>query len=228
MDTHDLTAAYALHALDEDERARYEEHLPRCERCREELAALTESAAALAWAVESPPPPPGLRGRILEAAAGGRENVVPLRRLRPWQGIAAVAACAAIGLGIWAGTLSQSLHHEQAARSAQARAMEIYVDPTSIRYTLRGGRGTLAVDAAGRAVLVVQRLRAAPSGKTYEAWVIPPGAKPIRAGLFGGGQRAAFVPLQQPVPAGSVVAATVERSGGVDTPTSEPVLSVRT
>lgn len=228
MDTHDLTAAYALHALGEDERARYEEHLPRCERCREELAVLTESAAALAWAVESPAPPPGLRARILDAAAAERENVVPLRRLRPWQGIAAVAACAAVGLGIWAATLSHSLQREQAARSAQARAMEIYADPTSIRYPLRGGRGTLAVDATGQGVLVVQSLPPAPSGKTYEAWVITPGSKPVRAGLFPGGERAALVPLGQPVPAGSVVAATVERAGGVDTPTTQPVLSVRT
>ena len=118
MDVHDLTPAYALHALDEGERERYEEHLPRCERCREELAELTESAAALAWAVESPAPPPTLRKRILAGAAAESENVVPLRRLRPWQGIAAVAACAAIGLGIWGATLSQSLRHERAARSA--------------------------------------------------------------------------------------------------------------
>ena len=114
MDAHDLTAAYALHALDEGERGRYEEHLPRCERCRDELAVLTESAAALGWAVESPAPPPELRQRILDAAAAGRDNVVPLRARRPvWQGIAAVAACAAAGLGIWAATLHNSLARER-------------------------------------------------------------------------------------------------------------------
>ena len=35
---HDLTAAYALDALDPDEARAYEEHLAHCERCRSELA----------------------------------------------------------------------------------------------------------------------------------------------------------------------------------------------
>ena len=40
---HDLTAAYALDALDPEDARRYEAHLARCERCQEELAALSES-----------------------------------------------------------------------------------------------------------------------------------------------------------------------------------------
>ena len=68
MDVHELTPAYALHALDAEEREAFEAHLAQCERCREELAVLGESAAALAWAVESPAPPPALRAQILAAA----------------------------------------------------------------------------------------------------------------------------------------------------------------
>lgn len=228
MDVHDLTAAYALHALEPEERETYESHLARCDRCRDELARLTESAAALAWAVEAPPPPDGLRSRILEAAAADRENVVPLRRVRPWQGLAAVAACAAIGLGIWGAEATRSLHREQAARSADARAMQIWLDPAANHVELRGGHGAVAVEPTGQAVLLVRRLPAAPAGKTYEAWVIPPGAKPVRAGLFGGGSGTVMIPLGVPVPVGSVVAATVERSGGVAQPTTTPVFSVRT
>jgi anti-sigma factor RsiW len=37
-DLHDLTAAYALDALDPDEAREYEAHLARCERCRAERA----------------------------------------------------------------------------------------------------------------------------------------------------------------------------------------------
>ena len=47
---HDLTAAYALNALEPEEARRYEAHLARCERCRDEFAALSESASALAYA----------------------------------------------------------------------------------------------------------------------------------------------------------------------------------
>jgi hypothetical protein len=58
--------------------------------------------------------------------------------------------------------------------------------------------------------------------------VIPPGAKPIRAGLFEGGDALTLVPLDRPVPPGSVVAATVERSGGVDAPSQSPFLTAQT
>jgi anti-sigma-K factor RskA len=233
VDVHELTAAYALDALEPEERERYEAHLARCEPCREELASLGETATALALAVEAPPPPPALRGRILAAAAAERENVVPLPVRRPWivrtaVAAAAVAACAAVGFGVWAFTLQHSLSSERSARSAEAHAIQIYTDPASLKRPLKGGAGTLAVDRTGEAVLVVRKLPPAPAGKTYEAWVIPPGSKPIRAGLFKGGGSMTMVPLEKTVPAGSVVAATVERSGGVDAPTETPVFTAQT
>lgn len=233
MDVHELTAAYALDALGADERERFEAHLGNCAECREELAAFGETAAALAWGVESPAPPPALRERILAAAAAERANVVPLRVRRPWvvrstSAVAAVAACAAIAFGVWAATLSHSLDTERSARAAEARAVQIVMDPASTKVALRGGDGTLAVDPTGRAVLVVNRLAAAPADKVYEAWVIPPGSKPIRAGVFKGGGSMTMVPLEESVPIGSVVATTVERPGGVDSPTETPILTAQT
>ena len=79
---HDLTPAYALDALDPEDARAYEAHLARCERCRDELAALTEAAGALALATEAPPPPPDLRARILQEAQRERPNVVPMRPRR--------------------------------------------------------------------------------------------------------------------------------------------------
>jgi anti-sigma factor RsiW len=61
---HDLTAAYALDALDPEDARRYEAHLARCERCQDELAALSESASARAYATDAPAPPAELRARI--------------------------------------------------------------------------------------------------------------------------------------------------------------------
>jgi anti-sigma-K factor RskA len=223
MDTHDLTAAYALHALDDVERETYEQHLAQCERCREELAVLTESAAALAWAVESPQPPAQLRRRILDATAG--DNVVPFRARmrRPWQAIAAVAACAAIGLGIWGATVNNSLHRER----AQSSTLHIVADPASRKVELNGKRGMVAVAPDGEGVLVVEHLPAAPAGMTYEAWVIPQGGKPQRAGVFRGGGDMTMVKLDMHVPRGATVAATVEKHGGADVPTSKPLLSAQ-
>jgi anti-sigma-K factor RskA len=230
---HDLTAAYALDALDADEAEAYEAHLARCERCRAELATLTETAGALAWAVDAPAPPPGLRARVLDAAAAERANVVPLTGRPAWvfratAAAAAVAACAAVGLAVWAGVLSRSLHHERSARAADARAAQILADPAAQRIDISGGDGLVAVSPEGEGVLVVRRLPAAPAGKTYEAWVIPRGGAPKPAGLFRGGAAATIVRLRQPVPRGAVVAATVEQSGGATAPTGTPIFSART
>ena len=233
MDVHELTAAYALDALGREEREAYEAHLGRCMPCREELARLGETAAALAWGAESPAPPPALRDRILAAAAAERANVIPLPVRRSWvvravAAAAAVAACVAVGLGVWASSLSHSLDAERSARAAEARAMQIYTDPKATKVALHGGKGTLAVDQAGRGVLVVRQLQAAPANRTYEAWVIPPGSKPIKAGLFRGGEPMTMLQLEQSVPTGSVVAATVEPVGGVDAPTSLPLFTAQT
>ena len=229
---HELSAAYALDALDADEAEAFEVHLAQCERCRTELAALTEAAVALAWAVEAPRPPAGLRGSILEAAAAERVNVVSLPSRRPWAlrataAVAAVAACAAIGLGVWAATLSHSLSSERAKQASAATAVQILADPATRRVALNGRSGVVAIDPAGRGVLVVQRLPRAVSGKTYEAWVIPAGGKPKSAGLFRGGGPQTVVKLSQTVPRGAVVAATLERAGGASAPTQTPFLSAR-
>ena len=76
---HELTAAYALDALDPADEAAYEEHLAHCARCQEELALLSGAASALALAAGAADPPPALRERILDAARAERPNVVPLR-----------------------------------------------------------------------------------------------------------------------------------------------------
>ena len=159
--------------------------------------------------------------------------MIPLRARRPWVGrttaaVAAVAACAAVALGAWAATLSHSLDAARSAREAEARAVQIVMDPASKTVALRGGDGMLAVDQTGRAVLVVHRLAPAPADRVYEAWVIPPGSKPVRAGLFKGGGSMTMVQLDETVPTGSVVATTVERAGGVDAPTDSPILTAQT
>ncbi len=232
MDVHDLTAAYALDALGQEERETFEAHLAQCARCREELASLGETASALAFGVVSPSPDARLRERILTTAAAERENVAPLPMRRPWlvrsvAAAASIAACVAIGLGIWAGSLSHSLDRARASSASAQAIAQVLANPSSQKIPLKGGTGTLAVDPAGRGVLIVRRLPAAPSGRTYEAWVIPAGGMPHKAGLFAGGDSTTLVPLAD-VPKGAVVAATVERAGGVDQPTQTPILSAQT
>ena len=110
---HELTAGYALDALDAEERAAFEAHLGGCARCQEELASFWEATGALAYAAAGPAPRPELRERLLASARAERPNVVPLRPRR-WAlpaavSVAAVAAVAALALGLWATSLSDDL-----------------------------------------------------------------------------------------------------------------------
>lgn len=222
---HDLTAAYALDALDDEDARAYEEHLAHCERCRDELASFSETAGALAYAVDAPAPPPELRARILQQAARERSNVVPLRPrwVAPLAAAAAVAACAAIALGLWAVSLSGKLDSKNEALDRQTRVAEILASPGARKVSF--ARGSLVVEPSGRAALVVRNLREAAPGKTYEAWVADGGA-PEAAGVFEGGRAVAF-PLERPVATGATVMVTEEKHGGVDAPTQTPFIVVR-
>jgi len=219
-DPHDLLAAYALDALDEDERERFERHLEECDECSQQLALLREPVAALAYAAEGPAPPESLRGRILERArAEPRAAVIRMPRRRNWPlaavaGVAAAAACLAIGLGLWANSLSNSLDRERGDTSAY----EEIIRSGATAQPLIGADGSLLVAEDGRAALVVCGLAEAPSAKTYEAWVIT-GETPRPAGLFRGGNGCNPVVLTERVPNAATVAVTLEDAGGATSPT---------
>jgi anti-sigma factor RsiW len=216
---HDLAAAYALDALDDEERAQFERHLEECEQCTAQLAELQETAAALAFA-ESEEPPPALRERILEAAReNGKVLQFPQRRwLFPATlATAAAAAVAAIAVGIWATSLSRDLDRERSAKESYARALLLVGGGAEVT-RLADAEGGLLVAPDGEAALVVCGLQPAPEGRTYEAWVIE-GGTPRPAGLFRGGGGCPPVLLERNVPPGSTVAVTLERSGGVPRPT---------
>jgi anti-sigma-K factor RskA len=100
------------------------------------------------------------------------------------------------------------------------------VDDRGHVIALSGVQGSLAVDADGRATLIVADLEPAPIDKTYEAWVIEDG-KATAAGLFKGGGDPTAVRLTRPVQDGALVAVTLERAGGVAQPQSDPLFTTR-
>ena len=65
---HELSGAYALDALDDAERERFERHLRRCPACADDVRQMTSTATAMAMAMAAEPPP-GLKERVLAAAA---------------------------------------------------------------------------------------------------------------------------------------------------------------
>ena len=220
---HELAAGYALDALDSDERTAFEKHLAGCARCAKDVRAFRETAALLAFGAEAPEPPVALRGRVLEEARHERpqQSVIVLRPRRALAatGLAAAAAvAAAVGLGFWAASLSSSLDAERKALANSGRAAAILADERSERLSL-GENGVVIRAPTGEAVMVVRNLSKAPSGKTYEAWVIDAGG-PVRAGLFEGGDQQ-LVLLEERVPEGAMVAVTLEPEGGSDQPTGD-------
>jgi anti-sigma-K factor RskA len=219
---HELTAAYALDALSPDEARAYEEHLARCERCRADLAAFSDTATALAHGGDPVAPPPALRGRILDAAQRERPNVVPLRPrwTLPLGTAAVVATAAAIALAVWATSLSRSLDDEREARADVEAAARIIGDPTARRISL-SPNAVLYVRDDGQAAIAARGLASRP-GKTYEAWVIRSG-RPQPAGTFDVAGRLTLVKLTRRAPAGSAVAVTLEPRGGSPAPTTQPL-----
>jgi anti-sigma-K factor RskA len=228
-EAHELIAGYALDALEPADRARAKELLERSEEAREELRTLTETTAAMATAVSGPAPPPELRERILQSARDDRQTVVPLEsrrrpRLVPVLGVAAaVAAVVAVALGIWGFSVSSDLDESRAALAQARAAAAVLASPDARTVGLEQGNGSLVVSGS-EAVLVLNDIEGAPQGKTWEVWVLD-GETPVRAGLFAGGQARDVVPVEEGVGPGAKVLVTLEPSGGVDAPTTSPVVT---
>jgi anti-sigma-K factor RskA len=224
---HDLTAAYALDALDVAERDAFEAHLQGCADCRAEVEGFRDVSSALAYGAGGPQPPPQLRSRIIERAREERTNVLPFRRriaVPAFAAATAVAALVALGIAVWAGSLSRELDRTRAAAAARDQALAVLADPAARRVPLTTPHGAVVVSPAGRAALVLVDVEPAPPGKTYEIWVIEDG-EPRRAGLFDGAPTRTVVPVARPVSAGAIVAVTLEDEGGVDAPQGPSVTS---
>ena len=227
---HELTAGYALDALDSDERSAYEAHLASCEHCQQELESFWTTTEALAVAATGPVPSPALRERILaDARAEPPQNVIPLeprrRRTAPVLGaVAAVAAVVALAVGLWASNLSSDLDETRAALERERAVAAVLADPDARTVALAEGEGRLVVGPDGQAVLVVDGLGPAPAGKTYELWIAAEGGDPVPAGVFPGDDGREIALVDGTVDSGEVVLVTVEQAGGVDAPTTEPIV----
>jgi hypothetical protein len=224
---HEQAAAYALDALDDRGREEFEQHLATCTVCKEELQSLRSAAAALAYAVDVPDPPDALKERLLERARreAAPTAVTPLRRRLALPAVAALAAAsaaAAVGLSVWVSSLQNSLDRNRNAGRAQAQVLAVLAAPGTRRVQLEGANGSLVVAPSGDAALIVSNLSRAPSGHTYEAWVIR-NARPRPAGTFAAGGGRTVLPLSRAVRSGSRVAVTLEPGRGSELPTGQPL-----
>jgi anti-sigma-K factor RskA len=135
-----------------------------------------------------------------------------------------VAAVVALGIGLWASDLSSELDDTRAALERERAAAAIVAATDSRTVDLASGNGRLVVDRQGRAALVLTDLGPAPDGQTYQAWIIE-GDSPISAGVFPGEEGVDVVLVDGDVAPGEVVAVTVEKAGGAETPSLPPIVA---
>lgn len=226
-DIHALSGAYAVDALDEIERARFERHLAGCAECQGEVASLREAAAALAEDT-AVAPPEDLRARVLAGIATVRPlpptAPAPLRagRLRRWAPAlvaALVLAVAGVGTAVWRPWQDDT----SVTVSATDRVLQA-PDAAEETLTFPGGASATLVrsDSEGRAVLVTQAMPAAPPGKVYQLWLDVPGRGMVPAGLMPPKADQAVL-LDGDATAATGAGITVEPAGGSAEPTTDPI-----
>ena len=237
----DLAAAYALGALDDEERREFEGYLTQYPELQAEVEELDEAAKLLALAPQEYEPPPSLRRNLLERVGGEAGPSFSDRRQRSrlgallgpaGLGMAAAILAVLVGLVVWNLSLQDSNEELRAdVRELQGESEALRADAEEIRtYELQGSgaaseaHGQVMTTGEGLAVLMAQDLPPAPEGQVYEAWVLHDGV-PQPAGLFEPVGEPAVAAIEAPLEGADAVAVTLEPDGGSPMPTSDILLT---
>ncbi len=231
-----LLGAFALGALDDDERAQVEAFVLHDRDARAELHQLEH---AVAWLGHASPRPSAASWNVVRdemtrdlasdtantdaAATDGAQPagappaaaVVPItaartaRRRSPWYAVAAVAAGVALVLGIALATRGTDATSPNRATTVALAAPD---GTTAV---------TARVRADGQGRIVTSSLPDAPAGHVYQLWATTSTQKPMRsAGLLGRDPTARAIRIP---PRAVQVAISIEPAGGSAAPTTAPV-----
>ena len=218
MSTHDAHAAflesaslYAVHALPDDERRAFEEHLRTCAVCAQELRSFDVAVAALSRGVPQLDPRVSLREAIVASRERAPRMPDRARSASRWgSGWLAAAAIlvAAIGLALYTATLRQEItglrqqlrlalvRLDQADRRLDVATQSVNASQLRIAVLIAPDLARIdlaaqppAPQAVGRAfwsrarglVFTASALPPPPAGRTYQVWVITAN-RPISAG----------------------------------------------
>lgn len=230
MRSHDeiqeLLGAYALDAVDPDERSEIDDHLRDCARCRAEVAEHRDTAAFLAHSGTDAPA--AVWDRI--ASSIDAPNVVPIapqlgfgarRNRNRWpQAMALVGAAAAVVIGF---LVVQVREQDRRIDRLRPDSFSVAVGVTGARVThLTAGDTELPVVVTpdGSALLEASALPALAEGRTYQLWGMADG-NAISLGVLGRDPRTVSFDAE----GYTGLAITDERSPGVVQPESPPVAS---
>ncbi|HKA59356.1 MAG TPA: anti-sigma factor [Gemmatimonadales bacterium] len=223
-------AAYALDALDSNERVAFESHLATCVECRAEVDSFRETAGRLAVAAPATLPSPAVRDRVLAEA----RRVRPIRSARsswaPWLAAAAGFLLAILLGGAW--WRERGERNELATRVAQqddllTSLLAPDIGVANLSATGKPPSARLFWDSKRqRVVVAVFDLPPAPAGRTYQLWAIAKGQAPVSVGTFNtpSSGRLTTVLAAPPGLAFDLTAVTEEPAGGSPQPTQTPFL----
>lgn len=243
----ELIAAYALDALDDDERALAQSHLAGCDRCRKQVGETREIVNSLPLELEPVAPDPSLKQRVLAIAAepveahtqvsdeaeraGRRPIPFPRADRRPGQRILAVLAAAAVvlfAIGITIGhelqKTSPSAQHAYEQLLGKAVLHGAKVVPLRGHIQGRKARISLAVSPSGKTSLILGPTPGPSRGKIYQLWYIKSKKSPVSVGLFSPStSRARAITLRRSARGYGLAAMTVEPAPrGSPQPTTKP------
>jgi len=228
-DLHTLSGAYVLHALSDEERAMFGQHLEECQACRDEVRELAETVSRMG-AAEATPPPAALRARVL-AVADRQPQLPPLvtpleqaRTRRRLTRLAVAAAAVVVVAGSVFGITRLQGHNEPPVASPSVSQVFHAPDAKTLTVpTANGGRLRVALSPkSGRMAVATSALHPLARQKVYQLWTLHNGLA-TSVGLvhdLRGGK-------VMPIPAsGTKVAITVEPAGGSAQPTTRPIVEV--
>ena len=232
-ESHALSGAYAVDALDDLERAAFERHLRECAECRAEVASLREAASLIAETTTLAPPP-DLRERVLAGAASVRPlppelpaatepaATTPRGRRFPMLLVAA-AAVLVVGAGAVAWQQPWADDSSQVQLSAADRVLTAE-DAKRSSLEFPGGASATVThsDSLHAAVIVTRDMPPPPEGMVYQLWLDQPGEGMVSAGLMPVAADQSVV-LTGDAASATGAGITVEPAGGSPEPTSDPI-----
>lgn len=230
----DLIPALALDALEGEELHEARAHVDFCGECAAILAAHGESAAMLALTLPPSTPPPGMRERILGAAAlapapaPARRTGTPRLRLRGLAlGAASLVVAGLVGYNL---VVASRLADERQMVSRQRQVLDVlgsrYLDTISMSATgdAPHAGGQIFVAERGESAAVVMSGLPDPGGDVYQLWLVRDGRpQPVRA-FRPDPKGMAVIMVPAPVDPLEAFVVTLEERAGEEEPRGPQIL----